>query len=189
MEGEARILEQRVEPLPFARGRDEPGEGVRRKEQKRIEADPDRCLGGKRGGERRLFERPFEQRDRRTRCREDRHPQQHRAFMIAPCPREFVEPGLGRMAVPGDQLDRHVRSQKKDDQQEEGQRRQHALRHRNRTDAGEHLPTLLRHGDPAQRKLEDGKRRRDPQHRQPGLCNHCESVSVRCLPRCSSGGL
>ena len=48
MEGEARVLEQRIEPVAFDRHRIEPIEWVRREQQEDIEAEGDRGLGGER---------------------------------------------------------------------------------------------------------------------------------------------
>jgi hypothetical protein len=48
MEGQARVLEQRVEPLPLHSGRIEPRKGVRSEKEKGVEAEADqrlRCEG------------------------------------------------------------------------------------------------------------------------------------------------
>ena len=44
MEGEARILQQRIEPLPLCRDREHPFERVGGNQQKSIESQADECL-------------------------------------------------------------------------------------------------------------------------------------------------
>jgi hypothetical protein len=90
MKGEAGILEQRVQPLPF-RGRGaQPPERIGGEQQKGIEAEADEGLRGKRRNHRPLAQPPLEQGDRAARHGEDRHPHQHRALVVPPGSREFV---------------------------------------------------------------------------------------------------
>ena len=58
MEGQAGVLEQRVEPLPFDRRRDQTRERVRGEQQECIEAERHRRLRAKRGDQRPLAQSP-----------------------------------------------------------------------------------------------------------------------------------
>ena len=112
MEGQARVLEQRIEAAALERRRVEPRERVRGEQQEGIEAER-RAPPARRAWRSACVRRAAARTGPATApaTREHRHPEQHRAFVIAPGAGEFVEPRLGAMAVLGDQLDRQVGAQ------------------------------------------------------------------------------
>ena len=84
MDGEADILQHRVEVLPFDRRRIEAGERVRRGQDEQQEGGADPALHGEHVGAQRGRQVAPEHRDQRAEEGEDQHPQQHRALMVAP---------------------------------------------------------------------------------------------------------
>ena len=116
VEGQARVLQQRVEAPALRRRRVEPRERVRGEQQEGVEAEAQRRLRAEAGDQHLLADAPLEQGQGRARQRQHRHPQQHRAFVISPRAGELVEPGLGAVAVGGDQCDAEVGAQEDRDQ-------------------------------------------------------------------------
>ena len=133
VEGQAGVLEQGVQPPALDRRRVEPRERVRGEQQEGVEAEPDGGLGAKCSDQHRFAKSLAEQRDPRSRGGQHADPQQHRALVIAPCAREFVNPRLGAVAVGRDQCDRQVGAQEHGDEQGEGQQGENALRDGDRT--------------------------------------------------------
>ena len=84
MDGEADVLQHRVEVLPFDRRRIEAGERVRRRQDEQQEGGADPALNGQHVGAQRRRQVAPEHRDQRAEEGEDQHPQEHRALMVAP---------------------------------------------------------------------------------------------------------
>jgi hypothetical protein len=116
MEGEAGILQQRIEALPVWRGGVEARERVGGEQQEGVETERNRRLCTQRRHMRLALQGPLQQRDQRARQPHHRDPQQHRTFVIAPGAREFIEPRLGAVAVHRDQQHRHVGAQEQRDE-------------------------------------------------------------------------
>jgi hypothetical protein len=103
MEGEARVLEQRVEVAPVDGRRKYPLEGVGGEQRERQEADRDPGLDRQHPGAQARRQIAAEARDRRAEHRQDQHPEHHGALVVAPDAGHLVEHGLGGVGV-----DRHV---------------------------------------------------------------------------------
>ena len=108
VEGEARVLQQRIQPLPFLGHRRKPRKRVGRQQQESIKTKANKGLPRQRRQHRRLGQAPFHHRDKAAGQPHHRHPQQHRAFMIAPGSGKFIQQRLGRMRVHRHQLDRQI---------------------------------------------------------------------------------
>ena len=117
VEGEAGVLQQRVEAVAVGRHGKQAGKGVRAEQQKGVEAERDRRLRAQGRDQRAGVEPPFQQCHRAAGDAEDGDPEQHRPFMIPPRARNLVQERLGGMAVFGDQLDAHVAGPEHADQQ------------------------------------------------------------------------
>ena len=177
MEGEAGILEQRVKSPAHERRWVEPLERVGGEQKEGEETQRKRGLRGEAEAQRALVDVAFEQSDNRPGNRQHGHPQQHRAFVIAPCPGELVQPRLGGVAVLGDQQHTQVGAQEKGDQRGEGGERQHPLRDRYPADRDDR-PALLAAGPERQRKLQRRQRRGEPQRGKAGLGDHCGGLGT-----------
>ena len=86
MEGEAGVLEQRIEAVALDRDRAQPLERVRGEQQEGVEAEADRGLRGEGRDQGPLAQPALEQGDRGAGDGEHRHPEQHRAFVIPQAP-------------------------------------------------------------------------------------------------------
>src|SRR5690606_21701324 len=116
VEGEAGVLEQGIETLPGGRREGQALEGAGGEEEGGKEAETERRLRSERRDQR-LFAKPlFEQRNERSREAEDRQPQEHRAFVVAPCARDLEQHGLQAVAIARNEFDRHVGAHEEGDQ-------------------------------------------------------------------------
>src|SRR3546814_20339972 len=82
MEGEARVLEQRVKSLPHRRRRIEALARIGGEEEEGVEAEPDRRLRRQGRDQGPLLQLPTEQRNRAPGAAEPGPPKQHRALML-----------------------------------------------------------------------------------------------------------
>ena len=187
MEGQARVLQQRVEAVAFDRHRHEPLERVRGEEQEGVEAEPDHRLRGQGRDQGPLRQPPLEQGDAGAGNGEHRHPEQHRAFVIPPRAGELVEPGLLGMAVRRDQLHRKVGAQEQPDQRQEGDRREQALRDRDRPDPAEQPLAVRPQRGRAEEQLEKRQGRRQPERRESCLGDHSSDPLLCFSPAASAG--
>jgi hypothetical protein len=178
MERQARILEQRIEPLPVLRRRIEPHERVRGESEEGVEAQPDRRLRAERRRQRRARQPPLE-------CiatpapasREHGHPEQHRAFVIAPRARHLVDQRLHRMAVGRDEQHRHVAAHEQGDQQPERQQGQQPLHQRGPPQRGHQRTRQLPRSCRARRSA------LKPLARGATLCDRLRANGGSCGPR------
>ena len=109
MEGEAGVLEDRVELGPVGRRRVEAGEGVGGEQHEGEEAEGDGGLDGQRPRLEPGRQIVAEGGHGRAVDGEDGDPEQERAFVISPEPGDPVDEGLGRVGVSGDHRDREIR--------------------------------------------------------------------------------
>jgi hypothetical protein len=191
MERQAGILQQRVEPLPVRRRRPEPGKGVRGDEKEGIEAEREDGLCAERCDQSPLARPVRKHGDECSGDGEDRHPHEHRAFVVPPRARDLVDEGLVARAVLENERHRHVAAREDDQQHGEGDQRQDALDDGD----GAHRPANVgaaakRHHH--QHELEERESGGQPERGKAGFGNHFCSVfpalcSAERLPR--SGGM
>ena len=137
VEGEAGVLEQRVEVVAVEGRVRQPDEGVRGQEDEGEEGDGDRRLHGEDAGlegGRQVLAPPG---DHGAEEGEDQHPQHHRALVVPPGAGDLVEQRLHRVGVEGDEADREVRGDEGPHQREEGEGGQREL-HRGGGDGDAH---------------------------------------------------
>ena len=138
MDGEADILQDRVEVLALDRrfGKAQKRVRCRQDEGEKGRADP--ALHGQHVGLERLRQIAAEGRDRRAEQRQDQRPEQHGAFVIAPDAGELVDQRLFRMGVLDHVEKREVGNQisigerRKGDGDEQELHHRSARRHRHR---------------------------------------------------------
>ena len=91
MEGEAWILQKRIEARALKRGGVEAQERVGREQQEGEKADADQPLDTQHAGAQTGRQVAPEPGDHKAEQCEDQNPQQHRSFMISPDARHLVE--------------------------------------------------------------------------------------------------
>ena len=124
MEGEAGVLQHRVEAVAVERRRHQArgtGSEVNRMNSRKP-APIMPCTASTRARERRR-QIVAEQRDRGAEQRQDQHPEHHRALVVAPDAGDLVEQRLGRVAVLDDIEHREIRGDVGVDQRREGEAR------------------------------------------------------------------
>ncbi len=99
MEGQADILQQRIEPQPFDSRDRQALEWIRGEQQEGIETQRDEALRRQCRLHGPLGQAPFQQGNQATCKRHDRNPQKHRAFMVAPCSGDLEDQRLHRMRI------------------------------------------------------------------------------------------
>ena len=113
-----------------------------------------------------------EQRHRGAEQREDEHPQQHRAFVVAPHAGDLVEQRLVDVAVLGDVQHREIRRDIGVHQRREGERDQRELRQRGAC-AERHQPGVTRARAPQRHgRLHQRQRQRQDQREMAELDDH-----------------
>ncbi len=189
MEGEAGILQQRVETVPLRRRHIEPREGVGGEQQKSEESERNQSLRADSGGQRPCRQPTLEQRHRSPRQRQDCHPEQHRSFVIAPRARDPVDRRQSRRAIFGHQLHRQIGVPEDQQQRGKGGRRHQRLHDRDRPHcADQRLSTLGQRPEPHQR-LQQRQGGGDPQRGKPCLGDHRFRLLVSCIAPATSGGI
>ncbi len=123
VDGEPDILQDRVEIAPLDRRRIEPGKRVRGHQNKQKERHANHALDRQHGGLQGRGQIAPERGDESAEQRQDQHPQQHRALVIAPCAGDLVEHRLLRMRVLEHVDDGKIRHHVGRDQHRESQTR------------------------------------------------------------------
>ena len=108
MEGEAGILQQRVEPVAVGRHRDEPEKRVGGEQDEGQECDADPTLDRQHPGAQARRQVGPEDRHHGAEQGQDQHPEHHRTLVIAPNAGYLVEQRFRRMGILGDVLDREI---------------------------------------------------------------------------------
>ena len=106
MEGEADILQQGIEARALLRRDRQPLERIGAEQEKGIETQSHEALRGKDGLHHAFGQPPLDHGDQRPRRGQHRHPEQHRAFVIAPRARQLVDHRFQRMRIVRHQLHR-----------------------------------------------------------------------------------
>ncbi len=127
MEGQRRVLQQRVEIIAIDRRIDQTPERVGGPEQQQQKADTKQSMHAESDIAQAQTARislavqtATTQGNRRAEDGEHHDPEQKRAFVITPAASDLVQQGLGGMAVLHHSDDREIRSQKQIDQPEKG---------------------------------------------------------------------
>ncbi len=108
MDGEADVLEDRVQVAALQRCRIEPREGVGGEEDEDQEGGADPALNRQRARAKRRRQVRAEPGDERAEEGEDQHPQKHRAFVVAPDAGDLEKQRLRGVAVLEDVQNREV---------------------------------------------------------------------------------
>ncbi len=139
MDGEAEILQHRVEIAALDRRRIEPDERIGRRQDEQEEGGADGALHGQHIGSQRRRKVGAEDGDQRAEEGQDQHPEQHRAFVIAPGSGDLVDQRLQRMRVLPDARHREIGACIGDCQRRERERGERKAGHRDRTADRHHL--------------------------------------------------
>ena len=132
MEGQSRILKDRVQAIAFDGRRIEAQKRVRGEDDEKQEGQAHRTLNGQNPGAE--FQRQVVPEDRNGGAieRQNQHPQHHGAFVVSPHAADLVEQRLGGMGVGDNILDREVGHHIGVGQRGEGRGNQDQLQHRRR---------------------------------------------------------
>ena len=128
MEGEAGVLQQRVQVLPVHRRNGQPQEGVRGEQQEGQKGHPDHPLHGQHTGAQGRRQVASEPGHAGPIQRQDQHPEQKRAFVVPPDAGNLVDQRLERVRVLHHQPQRKVRGHKGIGQRGKGKADQQQLR-------------------------------------------------------------
>jgi hypothetical protein len=172
MEGEAGILQQRVEAVAVGRRRHEAEERVRGEQNEGEEGDADQSLHRERPGAQRGRQVDAEGGERRAEQRQDQHPEQHRALVVAPDAAHLVDHRLGRVRILGDQSHREIRHDERPGQRHEGDQHEQELGECRRPRQRHQARLAARCAHERQRALHDGDEERQHQRELADLGDH-----------------
>ena len=127
MKGQTGVLQERVEVLPVEGRHRHAQERVGGEQDKEEKRHADHGLNTQHPRPQRGRQVGAEPRHRRAKERDNEHPQEHRAFVIAPDTRHLVEHRLVRVAVEHHQTQREIRGDKGICQRGKGHSRQQEL--------------------------------------------------------------
>ena len=130
MKRERRVLQDGIEAAAVDRRRLEAKERIRGRENEEEEGERDRSLDREHARLERRRKIAAENGDGGAEQRQDQHPEQHRALVVAPHARDPIEERLRRVRVLGDVGDREVGADVGLGQREEGERDERELAHR-----------------------------------------------------------
>jgi hypothetical protein len=192
MDGEADILQHRGQAVALQRRERHALERIGGNEDEGEEGNADPGLHRQGVRLHPVGEIVAEDGDRRPEQRQDEHPQQHRAFVIAPHARDLEDQRLLRVGVLDDVEEREVGGDVGVHQGCEGDADQQELRHCRRA-RYRHQPSVARPCPPnRQDALKDGDHRRQDQREMADFGNHCVAVagaSSPCHSPCSFSAL
>ena len=179
MQSEADILQQRIEAKAFHGRFGQPLERVGTQQQEGIETERDEALRGQRSLHGLFGQAALHRRDQAAGQRHDRHPQQHRAFVVAPCARKLENQRLERMRIRRNQLHRQVGNGKDIKQRKEGKSGQAALQYGGRPrETGDAVRLAPAQRQSAADQLQQRQRRRQPQGCMAEFGNHSRPTVV-----------
>ena len=173
MDGEAEVLQDRIEVTAFDRRRRKPGEGIGRGKDEQEEGGADGALHGEHIGTQGRRQIAAEDGNERAEEGEDEHPQQHRAFVIAPGAGDLVDHRLQRMRIFPHARHREVRIGIGAGQRPERQRRQHEAGQRHRATDGHHALIADPRADQGHRHLHQRQRESQNQREMSSLNHGC----------------
>ncbi len=181
VEGEAGILQKRVQVTPILRQRPDAHEWVGGEDGEEQEAGRHHAEHGEHAGLQRRRQVPPEARHRAGAHGEDQHPQHHRAFVVPPRARELVEHRLQRVAVLVDVLHREIRHREGPHQAAERECDEQHVRDRGGRAGGHqqraaNLPA--RRADERQHRLRNSEQQRKHQREMAKFGDHARLPSV-----------
>ena len=133
MEGETRVLKDRIEIAAFKRRVGDADERIRGDENEQLECGSDPGLHGERVGLERRRQVAAETCDQRAKERKDRYPQHHRAFVVAPDAGEPVDQRHRRVGILIDIENRKIGNHVALGKRQESDRHKRELRQRRRS--------------------------------------------------------
>ena len=172
VKGEARVAQYRVEAHAVRRRRPQPQKRVRGEQDKQQKPDADHRLHGKNPRPQRRRQIPPEQRDRRAEQRQDEHPEEHRALVVAPDARQFVEERLCAVGIGRDIGQREIRHRIGVHQRDKRDRDKQELREYRRPRPGDQRAVAARRAVQRQAGLQHGDAQRQHQRKMADLGDH-----------------
>ncbi len=183
MDREAEVLQHGIEVAPLERRRLETRERIRRQEDEGEEGARDQALHRKDIGAQDRRQAAAEDDDERSKDAEDQHPEQHRAFVIAPDAGDLVDRRRGAVRILRDIEHRKIRRQMRVDERARCKRDSRELPERaRRADRGETLVAAQRTPE-RQRRLQEREREREGERVMADLDDH-GLASAPCAPSC-----
>ena len=183
VEGEAGVLQQRVETLALGRRRGKPDERVGGEQDKGEESRRHQPMHGEHPCPERRGEVATEARDHGAEEGQDQHPQHHRALVVRPDAGNLVDQRLQRVGVAGDERDREVRDREGVDEREEGGGHQAELEQRRRLCDRHHRRIASGRADHRHRPLDQGQQEGEDEREMADFGDHsAPSGAPRHLP-------
>ena len=184
------ILQQGVQPPALRRRRQNALEGVRgenregEKGQRYQRLHPQRVGYQRRTSAARLAPSAG-QRQQAAKQAQNQHPQQDRALVVAPGPRDFIEQRLGAVAVFKGGFDTEVTGNEAGDQSDKRQADQTGTQHRrppHRTGTQGFVEAQRCGGQEGEQELQPDQRQGQSQRQMRPLSNHCAALSPAASP-------
>ena len=172
MDGEADVLEHRIEVAAFERRGIEAQERVRCRQDEEVEGGGDPGLHREYGRLEAGGDVVAEQRDQGAEQGEDEHPQQHRAFVVPPGAGELVDQRHRRVRVLEHVADREIGADVARDERREGKRDEAELNDRHGLGDRHQRGVAGARADERHRRLDERQRQRQHQRVMADLLDH-----------------
>ena len=184
MHREPDILQHRIEIAAFQRRIGDPHERIGCQQDEQIECGRDPGLHRQHMRAQRQRQIVAECGDQPAEQREDRHPQQHGAFVIAPDAGDLVDHRLQRMGILEHVEDREVGHDVQRHQRQERRADERQLRQRGRARDIHQRAVVQSRADDRNGGLDQRKAKRQHQRIMPGLGDHCDTPCLldACAP-------
>ncbi len=181
MDGETRVLQDRIEIAALERRVGDAQKRVGRRENEKLKGRRDPRLHGERIGFERRGEIVAECRDQRAEKGEDQHPQHHGAFVIAPDAGEPVDERHRRIRILEDVEHREVGGDVAYRQRAERQRHEKELRQRGRDGDACERRVIRARPDDRRDRLDQRQAEREHERIMSKFGNHDE-IRFPCFP-------
>ncbi len=172
VEGEARVLQQRIEIVAVEGRVDETRERVRGEQEEAEEGRGDGGLDRQDPGAQGRRQVAAPPGDHGAEKRQDQHPEQHRALVVAPGSGDLVEHRFERVRIGGHQPDREVRDDEGVHQREKGRQRQGELDRRRRDRDAHPVGPAARRADHRHDGLDQGDNQGEDEGKVPQFDDH-----------------
>ena len=173
MDREPDILQQRIEVASLGRRARDAQERIRARENKEIKRRRDPGLNAERIGAQARRQILAKGRDHRAEHAQDQHPEQHRAFVVSPHAREFVNKRHRRMRILEHIEHREVGADITGGQSREGDRNKNELRQGERPRRPGQHAVAKSNADQRHRALDERQAERQDQRVMSDLGDHC----------------
>ncbi len=187
VEGERRVLQQRVQVASVNRGRYEPLERARGEQDEQQEADANDAEHADYAGRVARGQAAAESADQHGPARQREGPEQQRTLVRAPYRGEAIERGQLGVRVVGDVLDREVVLVERPAQRREGQRHEHPLSGDGRPRSLHPAPVAHVGAGKTEPRLGDCQQQRHDEREKPQFYDHSilpRRVALRCPGSC-----